>query len=167
MMVRAATDDVRFLLNIYEKMMEKLSKVSLWRLAVRSELYCRCFCLNDNQFADWSPLPPVPGQYIQDFLPFCLKLSSLPHTKSILPFVSSLSENVKCMAVIVIRVYCLLCLAIYMTLTANSCSKGSRLLDQITFSCVGKTGFEQPQLTLQAQSFVNLVTFDSLVWSQI
>ena len=52
MMVRAATDDVRFLLNIYEKMMEKLSKVSLWRLAVRSELYCRCFCLNDNQFAD-------------------------------------------------------------------------------------------------------------------
>jgi len=52
MMVRAATDDVRFLLNIYEKMMEKLSKVSLWRLAVRSELYCMCFCLNDNQFAD-------------------------------------------------------------------------------------------------------------------
>jgi exonuclease 3'-5' domain-containing protein 1 len=64
MMVRAATDDVRFLLSIYAKMMEKLSKVSLWRLAVRSELYCRCFCLSDNQFADWSPLPPVPGQYI-------------------------------------------------------------------------------------------------------
>jgi hypothetical protein len=68
----------------------------------------------------------------------------LPRTKSILPFVSSLSENVKCMAVIVIRVYCLLCLAIYMTLAANSYSKGSRLLDQITFSWVGKTGFEQP-----------------------
>ncbi|XP_008654563.1 uncharacterized protein [Zea mays] len=62
MMVRAATDDVRFLLSIYAKMMEKLSKVSLWRLAVRSELYCRCFCLSDNQFADWSPLPPVPDE---------------------------------------------------------------------------------------------------------
>ncbi|KAL6882122.1 hypothetical protein ACP4OV_011594 [Aristida adscensionis] len=59
MMVRAATDDVRFLLNIHEKMMEKLSKVSLWRLAIRSELYCRCFCINDNQYADWPPLPPV------------------------------------------------------------------------------------------------------------
>lgn len=66
MMVRAATDDVRFLLNIYEKMMEKLSKVSLWRLAVRSELYCRCFCLNDNQFADWTPLPPVPDDIEAD-----------------------------------------------------------------------------------------------------
>ncbi|CAL4975747.1 unnamed protein product [Urochloa decumbens] len=63
MMVRGAIDDVRFLLKIHEKMMEKLSKVSLWRLAVRSELYCRCFCLNDNQFADWPPLPPVPGVY--------------------------------------------------------------------------------------------------------
>jgi hypothetical protein len=31
-----------------------------------------------------------------------------------------------------------------MTLAANSYSKGSRLLDQITFSWVGKTGFEQP-----------------------
>ncbi|GJM94125.1 hypothetical protein PR202_ga10742 [Eleusine coracana subsp. coracana] len=39
MMVRAATDDVRFLLSIHEKMMEKLSKISLWRLSVRSELY--------------------------------------------------------------------------------------------------------------------------------
>ncbi|VAH76889.1 piRNA biogenesis protein EXD1-like [Triticum dicoccoides] len=60
MMIRAATDDVRFLLNIHEKMMEKLSKVSSWRLAVRSELYCRCFCINDNQQADWPPLPTVP-----------------------------------------------------------------------------------------------------------
>ncbi|AQK96120.1 uncharacterized protein LOC100273227 [Zea mays] len=66
MMVRAATDDVRFLLSIYAKMMEKLSKVSLWRLAVRSELYCRCFCLSDNQFADWSPLPPVPDDIEAD-----------------------------------------------------------------------------------------------------
>ncbi|KAM0864408.1 hypothetical protein ACQ4PT_043994 [Festuca glaucescens] len=60
MMIRAATDDVRFLLNIHEKMMEKLSKVSLWRLAVRSELYCRCFCINDNEQADWPPLPTIP-----------------------------------------------------------------------------------------------------------
>ncbi|PUZ56178.1 hypothetical protein GQ55_5G274600 [Panicum hallii var. hallii] len=66
MMVRAATDDVRFLLSIHEKMMEKLSKVSLWRLAVRSELYCRCFCLNNNQFADWPLLPSVPGDIEAD-----------------------------------------------------------------------------------------------------
>ncbi|XP_062213498.1 uncharacterized protein LOC133914403 [Phragmites australis] len=71
MMVRAATDDVRFLLNIHEKMMEKLNTVSLWRLAVRSELYCRCFCINDNQYADWPPLPPVPddieaGAYVPE-----------------------------------------------------------------------------------------------------
>uniref|UniRef100_A0A453H6R7 Uncharacterized protein n=1 Tax=Aegilops tauschii subsp. strangulata TaxID=200361 RepID=A0A453H6R7_AEGTS len=42
-MIRAAMDDVCFLLNIQEKMMEKLSKVSSWRLSVQSELYCRCF----------------------------------------------------------------------------------------------------------------------------
>ena len=60
MMIRAATDDVRFLLNIHEKMMEKLSRASLWRLAVRSELYCRCFCITDNQYADWPPLPTFP-----------------------------------------------------------------------------------------------------------
>uniref|UniRef100_A0A0A9DTY5 K Homology domain-containing protein n=1 Tax=Arundo donax TaxID=35708 RepID=A0A0A9DTY5_ARUDO len=66
MMIRAATDDVRFLLNIHDKMMEKLSKVSLWRLAVRSELYCRCFCTNDNQYADWPALPPVPDDFEAD-----------------------------------------------------------------------------------------------------
>ncbi|KAG8051603.1 hypothetical protein GUJ93_ZPchr0001g31835 [Zizania palustris] len=66
MMVRAATDDVRFLLNIHEKMMEKLSKVSLWRLSVRSELYCRCFCVNDNQYADWPPLPTAPDDIEAD-----------------------------------------------------------------------------------------------------
>ncbi|CAO2203769.1 unnamed protein product [Urochloa humidicola] len=66
MMVQGAIDDVRFLLRIHEKMMKKLSKVSLWRLAVRSELYCRCFCLNDNQFADWPPLPPVPDDIEAD-----------------------------------------------------------------------------------------------------
>lgn len=60
-MVRAAADDVRFLLYIYYKMMEKLNQQSLWYLAVRGALYCRCFCINDNNFADWPPLPPIPG----------------------------------------------------------------------------------------------------------
>lgn len=62
MMIRAATDDVRFLLHIYHKMIEKLTKRSLWLLAVRSSLYCRCFCVNDNDYADWPPLPPFPGK---------------------------------------------------------------------------------------------------------
>uniref|UniRef100_A0A0D9V238 3'-5' exonuclease domain-containing protein n=1 Tax=Leersia perrieri TaxID=77586 RepID=A0A0D9V238_9ORYZ len=66
MMIRAATDDVRFLLSIHEKMMEKLSNVSLWRLSVRSELYCRCFCINDNLYADWPPLPTVPDEIEPD-----------------------------------------------------------------------------------------------------
>jgi exonuclease 3'-5' domain-containing protein 1 len=66
MMVRAATDDVRFLLNIHKKMMEKLDKISLWRLSVRSELYCRCFCINDNQYAEWPPLPSVPDDIEAD-----------------------------------------------------------------------------------------------------
>ena len=60
-MVRAAADDVRFLLFIYHKMLEKLSERSLWYLAVRGALYCRCFCINDNQYEDWPSLPPVPG----------------------------------------------------------------------------------------------------------
>ncbi|XP_048444549.1 uncharacterized protein LOC103929643 isoform X1 [Pyrus x bretschneideri] len=60
-MVRAAADDVRFLLYIYYKMMEKLNQQSLWSLAVRGALYCRCFCISDNNFADWPSLPPIPG----------------------------------------------------------------------------------------------------------
>lgn len=60
MMVRAAADDVRFLLSIYHKMMEKLSEKSLWHLAVRGSLYCRCFCISDNKYADWPSLPPLP-----------------------------------------------------------------------------------------------------------
>ncbi|CAN6682348.1 unnamed protein product [Malus baccata var. baccata] len=36
-MVRAAADDVRFLLHIYYKMMEKLNQQSLWYLAVRAD----------------------------------------------------------------------------------------------------------------------------------
>lgn len=63
LMVRAAADDVRFLLFIYHKMLEKLNERSLWYLAVRGALYCRCFCISDNNFADWPALPPVPGIY--------------------------------------------------------------------------------------------------------
>ncbi|KAM0968201.1 hypothetical protein ACFX2I_016538 [Malus domestica] len=59
-MVRAAADDVRFLLHIYYKMMEKLNQQSLWYLAIRGALYCRCFCISDNNFADWPSLPPIP-----------------------------------------------------------------------------------------------------------
>ncbi|KAM2925434.1 hypothetical protein FF1_042951 [Malus domestica] len=59
-MVRAAADDVRFLLYIYYKLMEKLNQQSLWSLAVRGALYCRCFCISNNNFADWPSLPPIP-----------------------------------------------------------------------------------------------------------
>ncbi|KAK4259487.1 hypothetical protein QN277_005813 [Acacia crassicarpa] len=60
LMVRAAAGDVRFLLYIYHRMMEKLNERSLWYLAVRGALNCRCFCLNDNDYADWPSLPPIP-----------------------------------------------------------------------------------------------------------
>lgn len=59
-MIRAAADDVRFLLYIYHQMMEKLNERSLWYLAVHGALYCRCFCLNSNNFADWPSLPSIP-----------------------------------------------------------------------------------------------------------
>ncbi|KAF3671277.1 putative transcription factor bHLH87-like [Capsicum annuum] len=49
LMVRAAADDVRFLPYVFHKMMEKLSEQSLWRLAVRGSLCCRCFCISDNE----------------------------------------------------------------------------------------------------------------------
>jgi exonuclease 3'-5' domain-containing protein 1 len=61
MMIHAAADDVRFLLRIYYKMMEKLNQRSLWYLAVRGVLYCRCFCINENDYADWPHIPPIPG----------------------------------------------------------------------------------------------------------
>ncbi|XP_042477362.1 piRNA biogenesis protein EXD1 isoform X1 [Macadamia integrifolia] len=61
LMVRAAADDVRFLLYIYNKMMVKFSQQSLWHLAVRGALYCRCFCVSDNEYADWPAIPPIPG----------------------------------------------------------------------------------------------------------
>ncbi|KDP34133.1 hypothetical protein JCGZ_07704 [Jatropha curcas] len=64
LMIRAATDDVRFLLYIYHNMMEKLNQRSLWYLAVRSALYCRCFCINANDYADWPPVPPIPDNLV-------------------------------------------------------------------------------------------------------
>ncbi|KAG8635928.1 hypothetical protein MANES_16G077100v8 [Manihot esculenta] len=65
LMIRAAADDVRFLLYIYHKMVKKLNQRSLWCLAVRSALYCRCFCINDNDFADWPSLLPIPDNLIR------------------------------------------------------------------------------------------------------
>ncbi|KAL9376531.1 hypothetical protein Peur_030651 [Populus x canadensis] len=64
MMIHAAADDVRFLLRIYYKMMEKLNQRSLWYLAVRGVLYCRCFCINENDYADWPHIPPIPDNLI-------------------------------------------------------------------------------------------------------
>ncbi|XWS70275.1 hypothetical protein CRYUN_Cryun03dG0034500 [Craigia yunnanensis] len=66
LMVRAAADDVRFLLYIYHMMMEKLNQRSLWYLAVRGALYCRCFCINDNNYADWPSVPPIPDNLITE-----------------------------------------------------------------------------------------------------
>ncbi|XP_031102739.1 uncharacterized protein LOC116006483 [Ipomoea triloba] len=66
LMVRAAADDVRFLLSIYHKMVEKLNERSLWLLAVRGALYCRCFCISDNDYADWPPLPLPPENLVAD-----------------------------------------------------------------------------------------------------
>ncbi|VVB09033.1 unnamed protein product [Arabis nemorensis] len=61
LMVRAAADDVRFLLYLYHKMMGKLNQRSLWHLAVRGALYCRCLCcMKDADFADWPTVPPIP-----------------------------------------------------------------------------------------------------------
>ncbi|CAI9093609.1 OLC1v1029155C1 [Oldenlandia corymbosa var. corymbosa] len=65
-MIRAAADDVRFLLSIYNRMVEKLNERSLWYLSVRGALYCRCFCTNDNHYADWPPLPPVPEHLLSE-----------------------------------------------------------------------------------------------------
>ncbi|KAE8682643.1 3'-5' exonuclease domain-containing protein [Hibiscus syriacus] len=72
LMVRAAADDVCFLLYIYHKMMKKLNEQSLWYLSVRGALYCRCLCVNDNDYTDWPPIPPIPdfngnGIYIPSF----------------------------------------------------------------------------------------------------
>ncbi|KEH39963.1 putative ribonuclease D [Medicago truncatula] len=61
-MIHSAADDVRFLLYIYHQMMAKLTERSLWLLAVRGALYCRCFCVNNNNYADWPSLPPIPDE---------------------------------------------------------------------------------------------------------
>ncbi|XP_050214074.1 uncharacterized protein LOC126665346 [Mercurialis annua] len=66
LMIRAATDDVRFLLCIYHKMIKKLNQRSLRYLAVRGALYCRCFCITDNSCADWPPIPPIADDVIGD-----------------------------------------------------------------------------------------------------
>ncbi|XVF35377.1 hypothetical protein REPUB_Repub18cG0140400 [Reevesia pubescens] len=66
LMVRAAADDVRFLLYIYHMMMEKLNQRSLWYLAVRGALYCRCFCINDNNYTDWPSVPSIPDNFITE-----------------------------------------------------------------------------------------------------
>lgn len=66
LMIRAAADDVRFLLYIYHKMMEKLTPRSLWYLSCRGSLYCRCFCITDNDFADWPALPLLPDGLLAD-----------------------------------------------------------------------------------------------------
>ncbi|KMT17955.1 hypothetical protein BVRB_2g033030 [Beta vulgaris subsp. vulgaris] len=69
LMIRAAADDVRFLLYIYHKLTEKLNAQSLWSLAIRGELYCRCFCISDNDFSDWPDLPPIPDDVAMDTEP--------------------------------------------------------------------------------------------------
>ncbi|KAK1285718.1 hypothetical protein QJS10_CPB20g00486 [Acorus calamus] len=62
LMIRNAVDDVRFLLCVYHKMIEKLTQASLWHLEVRGSLYCQCFCINDDGFADWPSAPPIPDE---------------------------------------------------------------------------------------------------------
>lgn len=64
-MKRVAADDVRFLLCIHDKMMEKLQQVSLWQLRVRGSLYCRCFCESADMFQDWPGLP-LPPEDVRD-----------------------------------------------------------------------------------------------------
>eukprot|EP00271_Cylindrocystis_brebissonii_P018315 TRINITY_DN5119_c3_g4_i2.p1 TRINITY_DN5119_c3_g4~~TRINITY_DN5119_c3_g4_i2.p1 ORF type:complete len:332 (+),score=73.97 TRINITY_DN5119_c3_g4_i2:441-1436(+) len=56
MMERVAADDVRFLLRIYGRMRQKLDgrPRALEQLALRSSMYCRCFCVGAT---DW-PQPP-------------------------------------------------------------------------------------------------------------
>lgn len=62
LMIRAAVDDVRFLLFIYHKMMEKLNEQSQQYLLIRGALYCRCFCIStDTDQDDWPPLPALPA----------------------------------------------------------------------------------------------------------
>lgn len=61
LMVRTAADDVRFLPYIYHNIMEQLNEKSLWQLAVRGALFSRCFCIDNNEYADWPSVPSRPG----------------------------------------------------------------------------------------------------------
>ncbi|KAG0486853.1 hypothetical protein HPP92_008948 [Vanilla planifolia] len=65
-MIRTAADDVRFLLYIYQKMLEKLDSRSLWQLLFRGCLYCRCFCTSDKNYSDWPPLPVLPDTLVSE-----------------------------------------------------------------------------------------------------
>ncbi|XP_021749629.1 piRNA biogenesis protein EXD1-like isoform X3 [Chenopodium quinoa] len=58
-MINSAVDDVRFLLYVYHMIMEQLNEQSLWKLAVRGVLHCRCFCIVNNRYADWPSIPSV------------------------------------------------------------------------------------------------------------
>ncbi|CAH9106322.1 unnamed protein product [Cuscuta epithymum] len=78
LMVRAAADDVRYLLSIHDKMIKKLKERSLWLLSLRGALYCRCFCITDNDYADWPPLPLPPENLIADGSEECLSVLDVP-----------------------------------------------------------------------------------------
>lgn len=65
LMVRAAADDVRFLPYIYHNIMEQLNEKSLWQLAVRGALFSRCFCIDNNEYADWPSVPSMPANLIE------------------------------------------------------------------------------------------------------
>ncbi|KAJ7951673.1 3'-5' exonuclease domain [Quillaja saponaria] len=66
LMIRAASDDVRFLPYLYHKIMDKLNEKSLWQLAVRGVLYCRCFCISNNEDSNWPQVPPIPDYLIKE-----------------------------------------------------------------------------------------------------
>lgn len=79
MMTRVAADDVRFLLCIHEKMIEKLHNLVTWKLFVRGGLYCRCFCAVGDNFAGWPSLP-----LISDYL---RTGEEIPHEEEVLAVV--------------------------------------------------------------------------------
>jgi len=64
MMTRVASDDVRFLLQIHDKMKALLEKKagSLRKLTILSSLACQCFCLGAD---DW-PKPDLPAAENED-----------------------------------------------------------------------------------------------------
>ncbi|KAK8980210.1 hypothetical protein V6N11_061424 [Hibiscus sabdariffa] len=62
LMVNAAADDVRCLLFVYDRLMERMTERSMWHLQVRGAMYCRCFCIHEYNRAEWPPIPPVPDR---------------------------------------------------------------------------------------------------------